>query len=180
MRVFRSFNSKDGFNLIEAAIVLGIVGLVVGGIWAAASAAYENMRQQTASKNVLAFAQAIKNFYANSGVTTIATAEATLINMGVVPKDMVSGTNRINHPWTNHQNSIVNLTSANSLFTISFWGVPTTSCSALVSRNGNSSSGLIAAISVDGTNVTNYSNPTQCTSGSAGTKRVGFIFSIQG
>lgn len=30
--------SKNGFNLIEATIVLGVVGLVIGGIWVAAAA----------------------------------------------------------------------------------------------------------------------------------------------
>lgn len=36
--------SKNGFNLIEAAIVLGIVGLIVGGIWVAAATVRENMK----------------------------------------------------------------------------------------------------------------------------------------
>ncbi len=35
---------KNGFNLIEAAIVLGVVGLVVGGIWIAAATVRENMK----------------------------------------------------------------------------------------------------------------------------------------
>ncbi len=33
-----------GFNLVEAAIVLGVIGLVIGGIWIAASTVYENMK----------------------------------------------------------------------------------------------------------------------------------------
>lgn len=36
--------NENGFNLIEAAIVLAVVGLVVGGIWAAASAIRFNMQ----------------------------------------------------------------------------------------------------------------------------------------
>lgn len=35
---------KKGFNLIEAAIVLGVVGLVIGGIWVAASVVNENLK----------------------------------------------------------------------------------------------------------------------------------------
>lgn len=35
--------SKRGFNLIEAAIVLGVVGLVIGGLWVAAAKVRENM-----------------------------------------------------------------------------------------------------------------------------------------
>lgn len=35
--------SRRGFNLIEAAIVLGVVGLVIGGIWIAASSVRQRM-----------------------------------------------------------------------------------------------------------------------------------------
>lgn len=49
---------KD-FNLIEAAIMLGVAGLVIGGIWAAANAVSENYKIaetvkgiQTASRNM--------------------------------------------------------------------------------------------------------------------------------
>lgn len=38
-------NSKGGFSLIEAAIVLAIVGLVIGGLWLAASTVSENRKQ---------------------------------------------------------------------------------------------------------------------------------------
>lgn len=37
--------NKKGFNLIEAAIVLGVVGLVIGGIWIAASAVQQEYRR---------------------------------------------------------------------------------------------------------------------------------------
>jgi type II secretory pathway pseudopilin PulG len=35
---------KKAFSLIEAAIVLGIIGLVIGGIWIAAASVQENNR----------------------------------------------------------------------------------------------------------------------------------------
>lgn len=34
---------RSGFSLIEAAIVLGVVGLVIGGIWVAATAVQQKM-----------------------------------------------------------------------------------------------------------------------------------------
>jgi len=40
--------TQHGFNLIEAAIVLGIVGLVLGGIWIAASSVMERQRESRA------------------------------------------------------------------------------------------------------------------------------------
>jgi len=36
--------TEKGFSLIEAAIVLGIIGLVIGGIWVAATAVRNNQR----------------------------------------------------------------------------------------------------------------------------------------
>jgi len=36
--------AKRGFNLIEAAIVLGVVGLVIGSIWVGAATMYENYK----------------------------------------------------------------------------------------------------------------------------------------
>jgi type II secretory pathway pseudopilin PulG len=33
----RRRQSQQGFNLIEAAIVLGVIGLVIGGIWVGAA-----------------------------------------------------------------------------------------------------------------------------------------------
>ncbi len=39
-------NQKKGFNLIEAAIVLGVVGLVIGGIWVAAAAVKDRFEEK--------------------------------------------------------------------------------------------------------------------------------------
>lgn len=39
-----NYSKNQGFNLIEAAIVLGIIGLVIGGIWIAASEAGQSRK----------------------------------------------------------------------------------------------------------------------------------------
>jgi hypothetical protein len=43
--VLRRRRSQRGFNLIEAAIVLGVIGLVIGGIWVAAASVQRNNRR---------------------------------------------------------------------------------------------------------------------------------------
>jgi hypothetical protein len=53
--------NNRGFNLIEAAIVLGLVGLVVGGIWSAASNYLENQRVQRYAADILSINQCVKN-----------------------------------------------------------------------------------------------------------------------
>ena len=45
MKIPTSFSlSRKGFSLIESAIVLGVVGLVIGGIWLGDSTINENIR----------------------------------------------------------------------------------------------------------------------------------------
>ncbi len=46
-------NHKKGFSLVEAAIVLAVVGLVVAGIWVAASSVSENQKIATFEKDML-------------------------------------------------------------------------------------------------------------------------------
>lgn len=46
-------HTKKGFNLIEAAIVLGVVELVIGGIWVAASAVREKMGVNNITKETM-------------------------------------------------------------------------------------------------------------------------------
>lgn len=46
-------NHKRGFNLIEAAIVLGVVGLVIGGIWIAAAAVNDQLKVSKAASGLV-------------------------------------------------------------------------------------------------------------------------------
>ena len=50
-------NHKRGFNLIEAAIVLGVVGLVIGGIWVAAASLKQRWFEQQFMEGLLVLAQ---------------------------------------------------------------------------------------------------------------------------
>ncbi len=46
-------NNKKGFSLVESAIVLGVVGLIIGGIWVAAAAIMENRKVTETEKGIL-------------------------------------------------------------------------------------------------------------------------------
>jgi Tfp pilus assembly protein PilE len=183
-------NAEAGFNLIEAAIVLGIVGLIVGGIWAAAAAAYENMRQQSASRNLLAFAQNIRNFYANSNATTVEVNTTNLIRMGLVPQDMVQGTGSMVSPW-NTPVTMTNLAVNNTPgFGIQFGDATSTlkqgQCLSLIARNGGVAAGSgLLEIDVNGAAIAQnrWSNPPATTcqtdTNSTGRNYVRFVFSIK-
>jgi prepilin-type N-terminal cleavage/methylation domain-containing protein len=58
---------RRGFTLTEIAIVLGIIGLILGAIWVAASAVYSNFRISTAQRQLVQIAQAVRVLYATAG-----------------------------------------------------------------------------------------------------------------
>lgn len=60
--------SQKGFNLIEAAIVLGVVGLVIGGIWVGASAVMRQHRVQQTIDGMLSIAERINQIYGKTAV----------------------------------------------------------------------------------------------------------------
>jgi hypothetical protein len=55
--------SRRGFNLIEAAIVLGVIGLVIGGIWVAAASVADNQRVSATSAGLLSTCQSIQRVF---------------------------------------------------------------------------------------------------------------------
>ncbi len=52
-----------GFNLVEAAIVLGVVGLVIGGIWVAAVSVQQNMKLNQAVTGTLTVVQNARRIF---------------------------------------------------------------------------------------------------------------------
>ena len=129
---------KKGFTLTEIAIVLGIIGLILGAIWTAAAAVYNNQRVAHANTAILQLVQGIRTLYANSssaaGLTT-----ANLITARAVPSDLVNaaGTGLVG-PWPNSTLAVY-IPVTNDSFTIQMTNVPQGACSSLilaVSGNG--------------------------------------------
>jgi len=95
--MFRMANRKHNqkaFSLIEAAIVLGIVGLVLGGIWvAAASVSSRNRVNDAVTGTAMLFDKARKMF-ANVDFNTYtdSTDSDFLIASKLVPPNWINGT----------------------------------------------------------------------------------------
>lgn len=141
-------NSKSirGFNLIEIAIVLAVIGVIVGGVYVAASSVYENNRKQTAQTQLLNIVNNIRQLH--SGQSSIDTAfnTASAINANAVPADMVSGTTA-NSPY----GSVVIAAPSTSTFSVQFQDLSKSSCIEMVSRIAGSS---ISATSMGVTSIT--------------------------
>src|ERR1700685_3788359 len=100
-------DKKRGFTLTEIAIVLGIIGLILGAIWVAAAAVYTNMRVARSSQELLQITQAVRSLYATSTTTGVTTGDGSpmttsLIPAGVFPNDSLptgETSLTVNAPW---------------------------------------------------------------------------------
>lgn len=93
----RLFHRRRGFTLSEFAIVLGITGMILAGIWQAASYAYLNLR---VNKTVQQLATIVSNTRALYGLNgnmvqpNFTYITTNMLNAGVFPTDMpvINGT----------------------------------------------------------------------------------------
>jgi prepilin-type N-terminal cleavage/methylation domain-containing protein len=122
---------RRGFTLTEIAIVLGIVGLILGAIWVAAAAVYNNLRIAHANTEVLQIAQAIRSLYATTG-TDAGMSTDNLICAKAVPADMINvagctGAGTLLDPWAGGATTITP-DSDNAGFVISMSNIPEAAC----------------------------------------------------
>ncbi len=141
---------KKGFTLTEIAIVLGIMGLILGAIWAAAASVYNNQRINSASNDIASIVQGVRKLYAMSNGTGVAAntnITGDLVLAKAVPSNMVNAatnytagnaTNTLVGPFPGGQTMII-ATADGGGFAISMSNVTTSNCiSLLTSIGGNS------------------------------------------
>jgi hypothetical protein len=85
---------KRGFSLIEAAIVLGVVGLVMGGLWVAYSAVRDRMMASEATESLQTITEHLRSLPASFYLTSDqlinwTTGQGVGLSMGVVPQKWV-------------------------------------------------------------------------------------------
>ena len=132
-----------GFTLTEAAIVLGIVGLILGAIWVAAASVYCNLHVSRANEQVLTIVQSVRSMHATQQSIGGADGDDLTLNMikgGAFPKDMIVGTGAgrtASNPW----NGLVTMTQDTSLngtlgdaFALTYAGLPEAACIDLAVR----------------------------------------------
>lgn len=136
----RKAKTRRGFNLVEAAIVLGVIGLVIGGIWVAAAAVQSNLRKSDASKGLIQIVQNVRNLY--YGQTPSATGNITsqLINANAIPGNFINGTTAVN-PW-NGAITVSIATTTYDQIDVVLEKLPRDACIELTSRNTNISTGV--------------------------------------
>lgn len=141
---------KAGFNLVEAAIVLGVVGLVIGGIWISANAVQSNLRKSEASRALIQIVQNVRNMFDGQTPTATGSINSSVIRARAVPSDFINGSNIIN-PWNGAVNVLLAQVGAQvDSIDIQFEAVPRDVCIELTSRNTNITSGTgLTQITID-------------------------------
>jgi prepilin-type N-terminal cleavage/methylation domain-containing protein len=142
-----------GFTLTEIAIVLGIIGLILGAIWVAAAAVYNNMRVSTANTELLQISQAVRAMYATSSMVdpgadmTISGANSggglTYLHAGVFPTSALntatpSTATQAYNPWNGsiaiaHGNYPGGI--ADDSFAVAFDAIPSQACITLLTSS---------------------------------------------
>lgn len=135
---------RRGFTLTEIAIVLGIVGLILGAIWVAAAAVYNNLRVSRANTEILQIAQGVRTLYGGSSTMGTAAGNITdsLVCAKAVPADLVNGAcggpaTMIN-PWAGGTTAVYTPATGDS-FTIEMTNVPQANCINLLMATGGTS-----------------------------------------
>jgi len=64
--------SKRGFTLTEMAILFGVVGLVLGGVWVAAAHVWHEARTKTAIEEMVTVVQNMRDYFGTMGSLEIA------------------------------------------------------------------------------------------------------------
>lgn len=175
---------KRGFNLIEAAIVLGVVGLVLGGIWVAASAVQTNLRRSEASKALLQIVQNVRNLYANQSPATATTINSEMISARAVPSDFVSGTTLLN-PWNGAVNVALSGAGPADTVEVRYAAMPREVCVDLTSKNTGSGGliGLTRLLIDNGSSTVTVTSfpypPTQAATDCLTTNTVTWAFSLR-
>jgi prepilin-type N-terminal cleavage/methylation domain-containing protein len=113
MRISRTTAAR-GFTMTELAIVLGIIGIILGAIWVAASRVYQNNKVQVAVRDAATIVQGYRSLFTTHAVDTgVALADETCLGVtsGFFPSDMIlasatctTGTTTTypRHPWNNY------------------------------------------------------------------------------
>ena len=128
----KKVKASKGFNLIESALVLGVVGLVLGGSWVAISTVRENLQVKTIREGIISTVGNIQNLISISQSEAIGSSNITnsLIASQVFPKDWIKNSTTAQTPY-GHNLGIYNFAS-NPRFDLIVKRVSSSVCAQLI------------------------------------------------
>ena len=158
---------SHGFNLIESAIVLGIIGAIVALIWISTDSVYETSKKKQINEQLLRIIQNTRALYAalpdigNAAPANLTSAIAAVVmsNDMLFVNPPAASADTIN-PWYSNGGGNITIIApvANATsFIIGFGSLPRNSCVDLIAKSGSflPNAGL-TSISVNSKAVASY------------------------
>lgn len=142
---FRRSARRAGFTMSELAVVLGVVGLLLAGLWGASRSVYRSQRVSQTAQQLTQIVEGVRTAYISTtkikdvDIYGIAAVTKSLINAGVFPQEMVSNANvpTLVNLWGGSFSFSVSGDGAS--FSFSLDGVPKDACGDLLMRLGGDS-----------------------------------------
>ena len=133
-----------GFTLTELAIVLGVMGIILGAIWAAAAAVYANNRLKTAVTEIAYVVEGYRSLYSARGVDTADWTDVTCngVTDGFFPSSMLlpgvtctanNAATYPQHPWGSYV-AVASMQSWGGAINISLWNLTPSACAQYASQ----------------------------------------------
>lgn len=138
---------RSALSLVETAIVLGVVGIVIGGVWVIAASSRENTHRQAAIQQIATVVDGVRTFYKSKAAMEASPVDKTdyLVRKSAIPLDMVRDHTvsplLIDNPWgAVNGGGLRVLGNAPDLqtFVVMLRGLKQDSCVAMATRVGDS------------------------------------------
>jgi len=136
--LLRPRKPQAGFTLTEIAIVLGIVGIILGAVWVAAKSVFDANKADQAAQDITTIASNMRSTYLSANVFTMSGNQTpAMISAGIVPSDLITPSGAA-YPAMNAWNGEVRITlqpgGNTRQFRVSFFNTPQDACFRIASQ----------------------------------------------
>jgi prepilin-type N-terminal cleavage/methylation domain-containing protein len=125
---------QAGFTLTEIAIVLGIVGIILGAVWVAAKSVFDANKANQAAQDIITIASNIHATYLAANSFTGPITMTQWIAAGVVPSDLITSASSASNAWNGAVTITASPSGNNRAFRITYKGTPADACFRIASQ----------------------------------------------